>query len=375
MVVYFFGILVLEIIFIILATKKKDKKYFKISNALFFSYFVSLFMYIIYCDKVISLYDIDEYVWLLYVFIAIILGILNLITGVVSLIIQKKKKYQFSNTTNKKTSFKYFLIITFLSLILILSQYMVNYNKKIKRENEIKQETMNYLENKYGSKDFKIYHIYYRYGVSGIISNSILESYIVYAIYIPENIILTIDIDVDSSFNLLKDSFKDSLLYSLSEKYFENNDIINGINQKIKNLNIYLEEQGFKANVENYNPYYNYALCYDKEIIPSNYGKIPSKNKLYELILDYYIRHNLKIDIKDYEIKSGVDLRYDIVTYLNNLSNYLIDYYDGLDEYEIHFNFYDLNGIFSSGTLKITKEFIIIDGVLEENDLKENIKR
>ena len=103
MIVYFLGILVSEIIFIILSTKKKDKKYLKISNGLFFGLFVSIFVFIIYCGTdVFPPYDTNQWIGFLYVFIAIILGILNLITGVVSLIIQKKKKYQFSNTTNKK---------------------------------------------------------------------------------------------------------------------------------------------------------------------------------------------------------------------------------------------------------------------------------
>ena len=137
MLIYFFLILCLEIILIILANKNKDKKYYKIFNGIFFGFFVSIFLYCIYSYTKIFSYDTGEWVTIGALIQSGFLSILNLVIGAISLLFQRNTKNQFCNTSNKKTTFKCFWIIIFISLILVISQYTIKYHEKIKIEIEI----------------------------------------------------------------------------------------------------------------------------------------------------------------------------------------------------------------------------------------------
>lgn len=368
MLIYFFIILSMEIILIILANKNKDKKYYKIFNGLFWGFFISIFLYCIFSYTKIFSYDTGEWVTIGALIQAGFLSILNLVIGAISLLFQRKTKDQFCDTSNKKTTFKCFLIIIFISLIIIISQYMIKYNEKIKIENEIKKETMVYLENKYGSRDFEIVDIDRDFVVNGFIGTNHLDNYNIYAIYIPDNIRFYIYLGVDDSREILRDSFSDRLISTIySENHFKDDNFINNTNKEIENLNIYLKEIGLNANI---NLYSENAVSHDNEAVPNKYGKIPSKNELYDLILDYHIKHDLKIEIDKYEITSN-NLKSEIRNYLVNLSNYLIDYYNVLNDFKIECYYNDNNGNFFKGQLTINKDYINISGNLIEEKIKK----
>lgn len=367
MFIYFIVILILEIVFIILA--KKEKKYFKIFNGLFFGFFVSIFLYYLYSYTEIFSYDTGEWVTLVVLIQSVFLSVLNLIIGVVGIISQKMtKKNQSYDISKKRETIKYIFLISFISFILIISQYMIRYHEKVKVENEIKKETMIYLKNKYGSSDFEIVEIYRDFAKDGFVGTDRLNNYDIYAIYIPKKIRFYIYSGVDSSRKIVKDSFNDRLISTgYSEEQFKDDDFIDDINKEIENLNIYLNEMELNANINLYSK--SIVGLDNNKAVPNNYGKIPSKEELYNLILDYHIKHGLKIEIDQYEIQSS-DLKSEIREYLINLSNYLINYYNGLDDYKIECHYSDKNGNFFNGRLIINKDYIYIDGNLMEEKIR-----
>lgn len=368
MLIYFFTLLILEIIFIILG--HKDKKFFKVFNGLFFGFFISVFLYCLYAYTDIFSYDTGEWVTLGALFQSVALSILNLIIGLVGLILQKKiQNKQISNNSRRINTIIYVLIVLLISSVFIISQYLIKKNEKEKTENEIERETLVYLNNKYGSNDFKIIDIDRDFAANGFIGTEYLENYDIYAIYNPNNIKFYIYLDVDDQRNILKDSFDDRLISTdYSEKYFNDNDFISDSNKKIKELNIYLKEKNLKVDVSLYS---KYVVGLDNnKAVPNNYGKIPSKNELYNLILDYHIKHDFKIDIDKNEIK-GDNLKFELKNYLIDLANNLINYYDNLDDYKIECHYSDNNGNFFNGRLSINDKYIFIDG----NLMNEKIKR
>lgn len=376
MAIYLIVLMILEIIVIVLGKITKKEKYSEILDGLFFGFYALIVAYYLYSVlSIIFLFHFDSEKENLLLYTLIIhgfLSVLNLILGIIGFKIVKKKKINFSVLKKKGNTFTYFLIVIITGFINILSQDAVEYSKKIKTENQIKQETMIYLENKYGSKDFKIDYISRDFAMNGFVTTDYLDNYDIYATYLPDKIKIHIYLDVDASRNILINTFKDDLIYTLSEKYFKKNDFTYTFEQSKYEFNIYLKEKGLNATASQYS-IIRYINSSDiAELVPNNYGKVPSRKELYDLILKHYSTHDLTISIRK---EKSDDLRNDIITHLISISNSITDYYNGLDEYEINFSFYNENESFSSGTLKITKEFIIIDGVLEGNDLKENIKR
>ena len=367
MLLYFCVIIFLEIILIFLAYK--DKKYSKFFNGLFFGFYISICLYCIYSYTDIFSYDTGEWVTLEVLMQSAFLGIINLIIGVIGLIVQiKAKKNQTPDTSKKLETFKCFFIFSLITFFIITTQYTLKKYEKIKIEDEIKNETISYLKNKYGSSDFEIVDIDRKFVENGFIGTDLLN-YKIYAVYIPDNIRFYIELDVDNSRNILKDSFDDRLISTnYSEKYFKDTDFINDYNKAIKELNIYLNKLGFNVNVDLFSKYV-VGLANNKAV-PNDYGRIPSKDELYNLILDYHIKHDFKIEIDKEEIKSD-DLKSEVRKYLINLSKYLIDYYKSLDDYRIECHYNDNNGNFFKGSLIINKEYIVIHGNLIDEKIKK----
>ena len=368
MIIYFYAILALEIKFITLG--HKDKKFFEIFSGLFFGFFISIFLYYLYSCTDIFSYDTGSWVTLGALFNSVLLSILNSIIGVIGLILQKKKQNeQLLDNRSKVVAIISFFVVSLISFMVIFAQYTIKKNDRIEVENEIKKETLIYLKNKYGSSEFKVFRIDRDFAENGFIGTDHLENYDIYAVYIPDNIEFYIYLDVDDSRNILKNSFDDDFISTkYSEKYFKDDDFTNDSNKSIKDLNIYLKQMGFNVNVDLYSRYV-IGLDNDKAV-PSDYGRIPSRDKLYNLILDYHIKHDSKIIINKYELKSN-NLKSEMKTYLINLSNSLINYYNNLDDYKIKFYYNDENGNIFSGELIINNEYISI----YEPSIKEEIKR
>ena len=103
--------------------------------------------------------------------------------------------------------------------------------------------------------------------------------------------------------------------------------------------------------------------------MPSKYGKIPTKNEFYNLIIDYQLKHEMKIIIDKNELV-GKNLEKELRDYLVNLANYIIDYYDEVEDYQIYCEYYGEDEFFK-GNMYINKEYINID----VGSIEEKIKR
>ena len=108
---------------------------------------------------------------------------------------------------------------------------------------------------------------------------------------------------------------------------------------------------------------YGYEYSTVNEAVPRNYGKIPSKKELYNLILDYYNKHEFDMEINKSEIKNK--------DYLIRLTNYLIEYYGEDSIFEMEYSYSGGVGKYFHGVIKVDEEFINIP--LETTEV--NIKR
>lgn len=363
--IYFGIILILEIVSIIIAKISKNKKYFKISNGLFFGLFPSLFLYCIYFLSNLFSYDTGGWVQVAELIISMFFCILNLIIGLISLIFQiiSQKKNNFIDTSKKGTKIKYIFIVFIISSIIIFGQFVIRYNEKNMIENDIIQETMIYLKEKYGTDDFKILEIDREFAENGFMETNHLQNYDIDVMYIPDKIKFSINLDVDSTRKVLRESSNDTLISMYFDIYFTNNDFKNDGNIAKEKLSDYLKSK--ELNVEILLKNYPYSFI-TQDVLSNDYGKIPTKTELYNILLDYYIKHKFKIKINEDEIK-GSDIKSELRVYLITLSNYLIDYYNELDDFEIDCSYDGGTGNYFSGKIKINKEYININvGSIEE---------
>lgn len=363
--IYLFLILILEIASMVIAKKSKNKKYFKISNGLFWGFFISIFLYCIYFLSDLYSYDTGEWVQLTELIISAFFCIINLILGLISLIFQiiSKKKNNFSNTSQKGTTIKYIFIVIIISFIIILSQYLIRYKEKNIIENDVKQETMIYLKEKYGTDNFEILDIDRDFAANGWIETDYLENYEIEVIYIPDKIKFFINLDVDGTRKVIRKSSNDTLISRYFDIYFTDDDFKNDGNNAKEKLSNYLKTKELNVDVLLDNYFYDLTA---RDVLSNDYGKIPTKTELYNIILDYHLKHEFEIKINEDEIKSN-DIESELRVYLITLSNYLIDYYNKLDDFEIYCSYDGGKGKYFRGTIRINKEYINIDvGSIEE---------
>lgn len=114
--------------------------------------------------------------------------------------------------------------------------------------------------------------------------------------------------------------------------------------------------------------YYSSGSSSDK-LLPSGYGKIPDRKEYYNLVIDYQLKHEMRIVIDKNEL-DGNDMKKELRAYLVNLAYYIIDYYDGLEDYQIYCEYYGEDDFFK-GNMYINKDNIILD----LRTLEETIER
>lgn len=369
MILYFLVLLIFESTLVIMSCTNKDSGFLKKSFGVFLGIILSLILYFIYAYTDVFSYDTGEWVTLRAVVISIIFAIANIIIGIISFILYKTLKNKYGDTSRKKDILKYFAIISIISFVIIGGQFSFKTVTKIKIDNEIKLETIKYLKSKYGTDDFIIEKIDRDFADNGFISTDSLENYNIKVIYRAKDIKFNVYLDVDDDRNLLVDSFNDYFMYYTYCDFdeFKDNAFETSIETTIDDLNIYLKEKGLNVLVDDYSRYTFFNES--KFAVPYNYGAIPTKEELYDMILDYHIKHEFKIVIDSSEVDSS-NLKVNIKNYLVKLSNILNDYYHGIDDYHVYCSYKNGNDFFN-GDLYITRDYINIDG----NLFKEKIKR
>lgn len=366
--IYFLVLLILEIVVIIRAVNEKNKKYFKVFNGLFFGFFVSIFFYFLYFLSDVYSYDIGGWCFLGAFFQSMFFCMINLVIGVIGLIIQKlSKKKKFIKTLKKGITIKYILIVSVISFFIIFSQFIIKYTGNIKVDNKVKEETMVYLKDKYGSEDFEIIDIDREFVDSGWIETDRLEYYEVNVLYKELNIEFNVELYVDDKRNILRDSSEDWFLFAYYGKEFNDEDFRAEGNYQKDLFFEYLKDKGLNVEVE-MSDYYASGASSEK-ILPRGYGKIPTKNEFYNLVIDYQLKHEMTIVIDENEL-IGKDLQKELRDYLVNLASYIIDYYDVVDDYKINCKYSKDDNVWK-GNLNINNEYITID----VGSIQEKIKR
>lgn len=361
-------ILILEIVVIICAVKEKNRKYFKIFNGLFFGFFISMFIHYIYFSSDIYLYDTGEWRGLEALLQLISLCMINFVIALVCLIIQKySKKKNYIDTSKKWVTIKCVLIVSAASFIIIFSLFIIRYNDKVQLDNEVKEEVMIYLKEKYGTSDFEILDIDRKFSANGLVATNNLEYYDVNVLYKQSNIEFHVELDVDNERKILRNSSSDWFLFKYYYNEFEDDDFRVDGNIKMNVFFDYLKKKNLNVEVEMSDHYASGGEI--EKILPNGYGRIPDKKEFYNLIIDYQLKHKMKITINKNELV-GNDLKEELRNYLVNLANYIIDYYDEIEDYQIYCEYYG-NDDFFKGNLYIDKDYINID----VGSIKETIKR
>ncbi len=371
---YFCILIVLEVVN--LFGGRKDRKHFKAFNGMWFAFILSMIIYAMYISTDLYTYDTSEWDKLIPAFSLVMLFVINLIIGVISLILQVVyKKKDTINTSKIGETLKYFLLVTLCSLIFIVGQFMFRYFGKVKIDNEVKEEALSYLKEKYGTEEFEIVDIDREFGYNGFMSDGNINDYNVSVKYKPSNISFNIRLDVKHSYSFMyfgiikinkkvkvsKSTSKDNFatnIYNIYLRNYEDNFLGDVLKEK-DNLQNYLKENNISVMLLLNKGTFDYWKLDD--IIPNNYGKIITKEDLYKIIIDYQMKHELEVVIDSSEVSSE-GLR----EYLINLSSNIIKYYKEVNGFEIICNY---NG--DKGTLKIDNEYIYIN----VKDINDKIKR
>lgn len=359
-----------EIVFLIKSKKKNDILYFKRFYGLFIGLFLSLILYIIYVSSDLYTFDCSGWDCIEELIYAVIIMITNIILTIISLLLRfvfkNKKKYK--NTSTYKDFIKYFFIIITISIILISSHCACKLIVKNKIDKEVANETLIYLENKYGKEEFKILEIEREFADNGWIETDLLDYYEVEVLHVKSKKEFDVELSVDAKRNIIHEESYDSLLYGLyGEKIDENKLAIEGEIKKeafedylnrIKLLNVNIEMSNYYEN--------GYR---DNSLMPNSYNKIPTEKEFHDLLIDHQLKHEMKISIDTNELKNS-DRQTEIKKYLLILANYIIEYYDELEEYEIYCKYQNGKEIYN-GKLIINNENIILDF----NKFEETVKR
>ena len=349
-----------EIVFLIKSKRKNDILYFKRFYGLFIGLFLSLILYMIHVSS--DLYTFDRSGWdcmeeLIY---AVIIMIINIILAIVSLLLRfvfkNKKKYK--NTSKMIDFFKYFLIVVLLNTGLIFINHTNRLYKKYRIDKEVANEALIYLENKYGKEEFEILEIEREFADNGWIETDLLDYYEVEVLHVKSKKEFDVELSVDAKRNIIHEESCDSLLYGLYGKEIDEEELkTKGIIKKeafedylnrIKLLNVNIEMSDYYENGHR-----------DNSLIPNSYNKIPSEREFIDLVVDYKLKHEMTLTIDTNELKNS-DRKKEIKNYLLILENYIIEYYDELEEYEIYCKYQNGKENYN-GKLIINNENIILD--------------
>ncbi len=367
MTLYLIAIIILEIAILIYIKKSKKKNTFKVFNGLFWSFYISQIVYAIYWRSDLFRYDTGEWITMGEMIKNFFLCLINFILGIIGFIFQKKAKnnqnYIEENTPHK--TIYYTILVSIVTSLLIVFQYSFRYVEKRKIDNEIMEKTIDYLKEKYSSDDFKILDINRHFGANGFIGTDNLEEYNIKSIYNLDDTEFYIDVKVDDKRKIIKDSYEDTLMYAYFKKYFDVKDFINNGNDEKEKLNKYLNEKQINVKLQ-LNQFYKYTAF---DVLPDK--KMPSKIELYNLILDYHIKHELTLKIAIDEIK-GDNVETELEKYLMKVSYYIIDYYKDLNDFKMTYNYNRDKKNNYIGELYIDKDYIKIK--IKNRIIKEKIK-
>ena len=279
--------------------------------------------YQIYLDMSLSIFLL----LMLLLGIVVLSNIILMILGIIFNLMQKKNLKN-ENKKIPRTKFKILkIILTFIFICgIIFGSLSIPRIYKSTLEKHVEQYTLNYMNNKYGNCSFKVTNVKKDYtgGFFGTVEK--WDGFTIYlkSKFVPESITVFCD-------GITKDSLKityDSLIpayYQLD--YWEHQEFKKDlIKQKEDKIN--------KDFASNFNLSINLIdASYD---VPEDYGHIPSKEELVDLI-------NINLDYADITIKDKIK-KDEQENYLKRLAGALIKYFDIQEEKYINYTWEDIIG-------------------------------
>lgn len=292
--------------------KCENKKYFSIFKSVFSAIMLSLPLYYMYIQFAIdnnSESDLGDAI--LSIFGLIVTFIFFIIQWIIGLVVEKrikKKNLESQNVIEKKLNIKaFFITVVSFILILGLSTFVPKLNNSM-LNNNIETDTIMYLNNKYGDYGFTIIDVNENYGYNGIVQK-----------YLTGYNITVNSSSINKNFEVRTGkehtSFFDTFIYNYYESFLNSNDnkkktddLLIRINTEIDKLDTYLNRYN-KVSIRKFNTsYLDNNKIFNSNLIPDDYGKIPSTDELYKLtennILNYQLELTIDKDIIDRKVHS-----------------------------------------------------------------------
>ena len=279
--IFYLIIFILLIACLVKAKKFNDEKYFKIYNGIILGVFITTYLYRIGFEIVLG-DDLNlGFAVILNMFLYLVVFI-NLILLVIGVVFRKKIRNNdfYDNTSSKYTFLKSLLSVILISILTLLINYIINNNGN----SAIGKNAINYLNKKYGNHDYKVVEIKKEYGYNGFIQH--LDCYIVYIKSSINSSLIHVEVDPNAEVS------SDNLLYT----YYGNLNTVNNINEEVAKLQNYLNSYvDVELEIDSYDTPYDDIVT----DIPLDYGKIPTRDELIDLINKNILSNYLIINVKE----------------------------------------------------------------------------
>ena len=348
-VVFYILLFIFQILLINKGKSTNQNKYWIIFKSIFFAIIVSLpFLYY----RLMAIAGDDFGYGLIGLGIIHIISISFVIQFVVGLIIKlrtkKKSDFDVEKTHGLKKNLLFYLlafVITFSSILIIFGFSNIIGNIKNNNTNKsVSEQTINYLNDRYGNQQFKIINISKDYTSNGGIGEN-FSGYIV--LVESKGIRFIVNKDKYSGFS-------DQYLTAYYNDYFDNPNSVDNLKKNIKDeidkLNKYI-----KAEVSVSDYYYN-----DMDEITNksfhNSKKVPAIEELKELISDYTMEYNLKISIRNAPLDDKK-----LEKLYRKLAKHLLTYYDDNKHLEFETLVIDYKNSIQEGYIVIDKSNVYIN--------------
>lgn len=328
---YFFLLFIIQNFLIIEGSTSNNSKYWSTFKSIFIGIMAILPFSYMYMGYAINFSEKPDLGYaLLTIFISILAFIVFFSQWIIGISFEKSAKKKFSDISpstikSKSFNFKPFIITIILFVITIVISYSLSIFKETTTTNNIKTNTIQYLNKKYGNSNFDIINENDTYGYSGIVVKYLTGHSLLVKSNITNNI-FEVKTNKDGT------TFTDNFIYC----YYKNNLESEEGKKKIENLHdkIKNESSSFNNYLNNYvkvsiripSSFLTVSYIIDN-VVPENYGKIPTIDELYILFEQYIINYKQELffeyDELDYRIYS-IDEAMNILETLPTTSKYTL---------------------------------------------------
>ena len=274
----------------------------------------------------------------------------------------KEKNYTKNNKNNKNVI--NYILTSLCVLIIMFSYFVVPRQFETEEQKNVKQNFLNYMNNRYGDRNFKVKDIaikyQYSYSFTQLMPRKIKVGYS--ATIDSNNIPKKVELELDTTGRIVKDSLIDDYIdiyYAEEMKNIPINlegtiyDEMSSYNKYHLNFKKYLSEKRIAKVQNDFYEKFNVIMkikCdyYLRTEVPEGLGHLPSKKEL----VDFCKLETDNINIKINENRNLSD--YEKSNYLERLANFAKEYFNTDDEIKMNYVWYEKSGIINIKDGKIT---------------------